>query len=184
MSSLSPKQKPSIDPKPNSPAMAVQLNSYLTRLYNYNRWANETLLPFIAEQGADSDAEIMKTLSHYLAAQEIWISRIQGRDPKIKGVWDVYTMDRCRDLARETAIDWLDFLEGMKPEDTTRIIAYRNTQGNYYETPVIDIMCHCVNHATYHRAQITKLMRQLGKEVINTDFITYARNFSLPELSL
>jgi uncharacterized damage-inducible protein DinB len=161
----------------------VTLHSYLERLYTYNRWANDTLIPFIHLQGADQNPEIMKMLSHLLNAQEIWISRIQGREMKIKGVWEVYGLEECQILAQQTASDWLNFIEGMVDADYTRIISYKNTLGNYYETPIIDIMCHCVNHATYHRAQVTKLMRQIGKEVINTDFITYARAFSLPELN-
>jgi uncharacterized damage-inducible protein DinB len=32
-----------------------------------------------------------------------------------------------------------------------------------------------VNHASYHRAQVAMLLRQIGLEPINTDFITYDR---------
>jgi uncharacterized damage-inducible protein DinB len=164
--------------------MEATLAAYLTRLYSYNKWANELIIPFIEAQQAHDHPEIMKLLSHYLAAQEIWISRIQGRPAEVKGVWEMYDISTCKTLADNTAENWLTFLQASTPADYHKIIAYKNTQGNYYETPVIDIACHCVNHATYHRAQITKLMRQAGKEVINTDFITYAREVALPELSI
>jgi len=164
--------------------MEATLGAYLLRLYNYNKWANELLLPFIGAQEATTEPEIMKLASHYLAAQEIWISRIQGRPAEVKGVWEMYELATCQELASSTAANWLAFVSASTPADYHKIIAYKNTQGHYYETPVIDIMCHCVNHATYHRAQITKLMRQAGKEVINTDFITYAREVGLPELSV
>jgi len=34
-------------------------------------------------------------------------------------------------------------------------------------------MVHVVNHSTYHRGQITTLLRQLGAEPVDTDFLVY-----------
>jgi len=35
-----------------------------------------------------------------------------------------------------------------------------------------------VNHATYHRGQITTLLRQLGRAPVGTDLILYYRSLS------
>jgi uncharacterized damage-inducible protein DinB len=154
------------------------MNNYFLRLYTYNQWANDRLLT-VLEENQVADQDIAIATSHYLAAMEIWISRIQGRPATIGGVWEVYDAARNRELAEQAAADWLAMIPTMTPEDYTRKIAYKNTQGDYYETPVVDIMAHAVNHATYHRAQIAKMLRQIGIKPVNTDFITYARAFAL-----
>jgi uncharacterized damage-inducible protein DinB len=164
--------------------MESNLQTYFERLYTYNRWANDTLLNHMHGQNAANHPEVMKLMSHLLSAQEIWISRIQGREAEVQGVWTVFNMNECHILANFTADNWLNYIAHLSPEALHHIIAYKNTMGEYYETPVIDIMCHCVNHATYHRAQVTRLMRQAGMDVVNTDFITYARKFALPVLAV
>lgn len=152
----------------------MNLDSYFQRLYAYNAWANDQLLAVI-EANPPKDERIWVGLSHYLAALEIWISRIEGRAARVNGVWEVYDLGRCKELAAQTAESWNNFLANIQAGDYVRRIAYKNTKGDYYETPVVDIMGHAVNHATYHRAQIATILRQEGIIPVNTDFITYAR---------
>lgn len=154
--------------------MAEMLNAYFARLYKYNEWANQQLLK-VMDGVASPSNDVMVALSHYLAAQEIWISRIEGRPARINGVWEVYDLQRCHELAAQTAESWNSYISRIPVEDYYRKIAYKNTKGDYYETPIIDIMGHCVNHATYHRAQIARMLRLEGTTPVNTDFITYAR---------
>ncbi len=156
------------------------MKNYFERLYRYNNWANDIILKALSENNVD-DAEISKLISHLIAAQEIWISRITNRPPNVNGVWTVFTPEENRKLAEASGSDWLAFIDNIQESDYRRIISYKNTQGIAYDTPVIDIMCHAVNHTSYHRAQIAKLLRQMGIAPPNTDFITYARAFALPE---
>jgi uncharacterized damage-inducible protein DinB len=150
------------------------MNDYFKRLYTYNMWANDKLLTLL-EQHKVTDQEVLVATSHYLAAMEIWVSRIQGRPARVNGVWEVYDYPRCREVAQLAGEDWLAMIPTLTEADYHRRIAYKNTQGDYYETPVIDIMGHAINHATYHRAQIARMLRLAGIKPINTDFITYAR---------
>jgi uncharacterized damage-inducible protein DinB len=154
------------------------MKKYFERLYRYNNWANDIILNALTEHNVE-DAEISKLISHLIAAQEIWISRITNRPPNVNGVWTVFTLEECRKLAEESGHDWLTFIENITDRDYKRIISYKNTQGIAYDTPVIDIMGHAVNHTSYHRAQIAKLLRQKDIAPPNTDFITYARAFAL-----
>ncbi len=45
--------------------------------------------------------------------------------------------------------------------DWDRIVAYRNIKGERFESPVWQIVLHVVNHASYHRGQVTTMLRQL-----------------------
>jgi uncharacterized damage-inducible protein DinB len=160
-----------------------QLKVYLDRLYAYNFWANNQLVGLLASLQVN-EATIIRDLSHYLAAQEIWISRIQGREAEVKGVWEVYDLAWAATFIPHNHAYWQQFISQMTEADYYRLIAYKNTKGDYYETPVIDIMGHCVNHATYHRAQIARTLRNMGHTPLNTDYITYCRLVAHPALSL
>ena len=54
-------------------------------------------------------------------------------------------------------------------------IRYRNTKGQEFATPVLDILTHVVIHGAYHRGQIAKCIGRCGGVAVNTDFITFAR---------
>ncbi|MES2387189.1 MAG: DinB family protein [Bacteroidota bacterium] len=159
--------------------MSAHLNPYFERQYAYSRWANQQVIDLLKTTTLTEDREILVELSHEIAAFEIWISRIQGRAPRVGGVWEIYDLARCEALNNEVLADWLAYIPTMKHEDYFRIIAYKNTKGDYYETPVIDIMGHAPTHGNYHRARIAVLIRAKGFIPVNTDFITYARNFAL-----
>ena len=36
-------------------------------------------------------------------------------------------------------------------------------------------MVHIANHSTYHRGQVTTLLRQLGAKAVSTDYIFFVR---------
>jgi uncharacterized damage-inducible protein DinB len=39
---------------------------------------------------------------------------------------------------------------------------------------VRDILMHAVNHSTYHRGQVARLLRQLGAAAPETDFVVFS----------
>lgn len=157
----------------------ITLKQYFKRQYAFNAWANDKLIPQLEAYQLTSHPDIMKFLSHLLAAQETWISRIQGRPATINGVWEIYDIERCKVLAAQTASDWSSYIDILEPSEFTRIIAYKNTQGHYYETPIVDIMGHVVTHAAHHRAQIARMISTNGQKPLDLTFITYAREVQL-----
>jgi uncharacterized damage-inducible protein DinB len=66
--------------------------------------------------------------------------------------------------------------EQLSPADWDRIVFYRNTKGEASQQPLWQIVLHIVNHASYHRGQITTMLRQIGCMPIGTDLITYYRS--------
>jgi uncharacterized damage-inducible protein DinB len=56
-----------------------------------------------------------------------------------------------------------------------RSIDYANTKGRRYANPLGLLIQHQINHSTYHRGQVTTMLRQLGAQAIGTDFVTFLR---------
>ena len=52
-------------------------------------------------------------------------------------------------------------------------VAYENLHGQRWEYPLAHMMQHVVNHSSYHRGQITALLRQLTYVPPETDLLVF-----------
>ena len=57
----------------------------------------------------------------------------------------------------------LAFVGRLTQEDLNRVMEYKTLKFGVYKNPLWQSMQHVVNHGTYHRGQITTLLRQLGR---------------------
>ena len=55
-------------------------------------------------------------------------------------------------------------------------VPHEDSRGNGYEMPAWQIVMHVVNHGSYHRGQVTLLMRKAGLIPPPTDLIAFYRN--------
>jgi uncharacterized damage-inducible protein DinB len=69
----------------------------------------------------------------------------------------------------------LDYAESLTDQKLLASFAYRDLRGNPYAQPLWQQMQHVANHSTYHRGQITTMLRQLGLTPVPTDLIAYYR---------
>ena len=65
------------------------------------------------------------------------------------------------------------FLDDLAPERLNDVVEYKNTKGETWRYPLWQQLHHVVNHSTYHRGQVTTMLRQLGAEPLGTDFLVY-----------
>jgi uncharacterized damage-inducible protein DinB len=148
------------------------MKEYFFRLYTYNVWANKRVINCLKHHQV-SDVKTLTLMSHVLSALNIWLARIENRSTDSYPLWKPYTLEELEPMAEEIGKRWLEFVN--TAESFNRVLTYRNYVGDPYKNNVENIMIHLVNHSTYHRAQIALLLRQLGYEPVNTDFITYDR---------
>ncbi len=67
----------------------------------------------------------------------------------------------------------MQFIEALTPQRLREELAYINLKGQRYSYPLWQQLVHVVNHSSYHRGQVTTLLRQLGDEAVSTDFLVY-----------
>ncbi len=72
----------------------------------------------------------------------------------------------------------LGFVAGLTQADLDRIMEYKTLKFGVYRNPLWQSMQHLVNHGTYHRGQVTTLLRQLGAKPILTDLMHFYRERS------
>ena len=110
-----------------------------------------------------SFGSIRDTLAHVVSAEWVWCSRWEGHFPTehlpaagFETVDDI----RFRWLEEESRVR--RFVEALGPEDIHRVMDYRFFGGEPMRAVFWHMLQHVVNHATYHRGQVTTMLRQLG----------------------
>ena len=146
-------------------------------LYEYNRWANgrtldavEKLDPaaFLKNLG-NSFASIHATLVHIAGAEWAWLRRWHGDSPSKLPTGDFPTVASLRERFQSLDREREAFLAGVTEERLQQPFNYKDLAGNAMRLPLVQSMQHVVNHGTYHRGQITTMLRQLGATPIGTD---------------
>jgi uncharacterized damage-inducible protein DinB len=151
-------------------------------LYDYNRWANAQVLEAVSRLTAEqltkdlgnSFPSVRDTLTHIMSAEWIWLRRWKGTSPKaMLNPADYPNLDALRTKWAEIEREQMEFVRGVTDESLRTVITYVNTKGETWRYPLWQMMQHLVNHSSYHRGQITTLLRQLGAEPTHTDFLLF-----------
>ena len=151
-------------------------------LYDYNSWANRRQLDacvMLSDQQFTRDLgssfrSVRDTVAHIMGAEWIWLERWHGRSPSALPAADQFAnLASLRARWGEIGVALLQFVRGLSAEDLDRIIEYQNLQGHRFAYPLRAMLQHLVNHGTYHRGQVTTMLRQLGAVPRATDFLRY-----------
>ena len=152
-------------------------------LYAYNRWANERTVASCRELTMEEYERkigggwpsVRDTLVHIGSATRAWHDRFLGNSPSrlLTGV-DVPELESAVRLLDEADAVLTRFVLGTSPERRGEILAYTNLQGNVKKVPYWAVFRHAVNHASYHRGQISTMIRSMGKDPKPTDLVFWA----------
>ncbi|MGE5275593.1 MAG: DinB family protein [Acidobacteriota bacterium] len=154
----------------------------ISRLFAYGRWANGKMLDSVAGLTAEefrrpvggSFGSIHGTLAHVYGADWIWLERWHGRSPRaLPSPDEVPTFETLREKWTEVQDRQRSFVEALTPERLAEGLSYANFKGETWTYPLGEALLHVVNHGTYHRGQVTTLLRQLGKPAVSTDYLRY-----------
>ena len=63
------------------------------------------------------------------------------------------------------------YLSGLQEGTLDHPLSYMNLKGERWTYPLWQTLLHVVNHQTYHRGQITTLLRQLGAAAPTIDYL-------------
>lgn len=153
-------------------------------LFAYTVWANGLIFAAAAALPEErlnrpivsSFPSVHLTLGHMVGAEWVWMRRWHGENPTSFPEWVAKPV--LSDLrARLTAIEQERdvFLAGLTDADLAKEIDYRALGGQPNRMALSDLIRHVVNHATYHRGQVTTMLRQLDQKPPSTDVIVYLR---------
>jgi uncharacterized damage-inducible protein DinB len=158
----------------------------LRTLLDYHYWARDRLLDAVAPLPADefnrdrgsSFKSIRETVVHIYAAEWAWHQRWIGTSPAA-----LLTSERFPDVESvRTAWTELEgnvrgFVDGLGDAGVAKVFSYKLLSGQDGATPLGEMVQHVVNHASYHRGQVTTMLRQAGAQPAKSmDMIAFFRS--------
>jgi uncharacterized damage-inducible protein DinB len=159
----------------------------IQEIYRYNGWANRrvfeavsSLTPkeFSSDLGS-SYPSVRDTLTHIVWAEWLWLQRWTGSSPQIvfKST-DFPHLNALKSKWLEVETEQLAFIEAVTAERLLAVVQYLNLQGKIWQYPLWRQMYHLVNHSSYHRGQVSAMLRQLAARPIPTDFLVFHDEFA------
>lgn len=156
----------------------------ILELYEYNAWADRRALTAASSLSKEQFSQpicssfpsVRDTLGHILGVEWLWLERFQGRTPTaIPDAKEYEAIDGLKARWAEFEPALINFVRGLTQQDLDRVMEYKTMKFGVYRNPLWQSMLHLVNHGTYHRGQITTLIRQLGGQPILTDLMHFYR---------
>jgi uncharacterized damage-inducible protein DinB len=158
------------------------LKDDLFSLYAFNKWADARVIHALRALDADEFAKEMgggwpsvrATFVHVAGATWAWSERIAGRDRTVlHTVEQLPRLDDAVAVLEEAHGRFDGIVAGITPEKLATTFVWKNLQGIEKKAPFWAILRHVVNHETYHRGQISSMVKRLGKKPIATDFVVW-----------
>ncbi len=140
-------------------------------LLDFDYWANREVISALL---AGTTPRATTLMSHIIAAEIVWSSRIRGEQPSVV-VWPEISIEECSALASDLPERWRSILEDSAGEKSSTGINYTNSKGDSFTNTVEQIILQVVTHSAYHRGQIASELRAAGMTPATTDFIHAVR---------
>ncbi|WHY73943.1 DinB family protein [Fictibacillus enclensis] len=163
------------------------MENYSLKIMDYHHWANQKWfehlkkLPegILTQKITSVFPSLMDTLVHMLKTDFIWLLTISGKEyeetigmlnefnEKLKGM----SLTELEKQFDEITGKYVTFLNGI--EDPQQTITIAHPKFGEAKAPLQDLIGHVVNHGTYHRGNLTAMLRQMGEAGAPTDYIFY-----------
>jgi uncharacterized damage-inducible protein DinB len=152
----------------------------IAELFEFNAWAARRMFESTAALSEDELARdlgnsfpsIRDTLIHTVGAEWVWLTRWRGTSPAaIPSTTSALTHAEIVRWWEDVNSERAEFLRSLGPDALDAVVAYRNFAGVDFAFPLWQMLRHVVNHSTYHRGQVTTMLKQLGHKPVSTDLI-------------
>jgi uncharacterized damage-inducible protein DinB len=159
--------------------------SDLRTLIHYNYWAHDRMLDAVAKLSQDqylkplgnSFSSVRDTVVHIYGAEWIWFTRFKGQSPtELPKATEFADLASLRAGWADVEAGWRSLAANLGDNDVDTVLAFKTTVGASASSPLGQLIQHVVNHGSYHRGQVTTMLRQLGAEPPKSmDLIVYHR---------
>jgi len=157
--------------------------------YEYDRWANNGVLQAVSTLTVEqftrdlggSFPSVRHTLVHIIASEWAWLTIWKQPSPSSAFVTDMWPrlgalfppnafpeIAAVRLRWAEIESEQIEFVNRVTNESLRRMLPVHTTQ-----ISLAHLMQHLANHSTYHRGQVSLMMRQLAARPVATDFAEF-----------
>ncbi|WHY87149.1 DinB family protein [Neobacillus novalis] len=157
------------------------------RLYDYHVWANKRVFNHLKELPSEVYQQEVKSVFssleqvviHLFKTDVVWLCAMSDKNyEEIQQIIGKYSAEMENKTLEEMESKYLKFSEQYidflsSHEDLNANKTLKHPAFGQLETRISELAQHVVNHGTYHRGNITAMLRQLGYPGPSTDYIFY-----------
>lgn len=156
------------------------------QMFNYHTWANQRIMERIKElpssvlsqEVGSSFPAIANALSHIYAVDKMWYLVLTGTGmpEALQATYPLNgtilnSVDEYSDVFTRLTEQYREWFSSQA--DLEQTIQLDNPYIGVRQTSLAEIVLQVVNHGTYHRGNITTMLRQLGHASTMTDLILF-----------
>ncbi|MGG0936773.1 DinB family protein [Brevibacillus centrosporus] len=163
------------------------MSNHVITMYDYHVWANQTLINRLKEVPRELYTQemksvfptIAKTLVHVYLVDSTWIEIMKGAEMKDAMAanlsqmeqLEAKTLEELEVFFHEVAQKYRGFISAH--DDLDQTIVLDNPYTRVRETSYTEILMNIITHATYHRGNISAMLRQADYASTMTDYALY-----------
>ncbi len=155
--------------------------------YHYHVWSNNRVIERLKELPEEIYTEEVKSvfpsissaLAHIYSVDAMWFSVMAEKSfeetmalvEQLKEDTKEKSLDEIAQMFDQLSVEYKAFLDQQQSWDQPRKLDHPHY--GHLDTKLSELVQHVVNHGTYHRGNITAMLRQLGYPGIPTDYVTF-----------
>jgi uncharacterized damage-inducible protein DinB len=157
----------------------------LKTLLDYHYWARDRVLDAVSQLTPEqftkdlgsSFKSVRDTLAHLYTAEWAWYARWQGVSPSAMPPFDQFPdVATLREAWTEQEAKVRAFVDSLGEAGVNSVYEFKMLNGQQTSAVFWHMLQHVANHASYHRGQVTTMLRQLGAEPAKSmDMIRFHR---------
>jgi uncharacterized damage-inducible protein DinB len=150
------------------------------KLLRFNMWANRLITDQVQsfpnelfdKHVGGSFGTLKGVINHLLDSDFLWLNRWKGIPLADIPAWKRDTLPEIVKIWSPMQDEMVSIAEALENEPT-KPINFITRKGIPYTMPFEDIAIHVANHGTYHRGQLTNMIRDLGQNPVSTDYFIF-----------
>lgn len=153
------------------------------KLFTYHKWATQEILShteslgdeIYRREGKSSFSSIKETISHVITVEKLWLLRMTGIEKPLPENFQVETAAEAKQAFMLLHAEMELYFSSLSEDQWQEVMKFTNLKGKSFEESREEMLFTFINHASYHRGQITSLLRQFGKEGKAVDYIYFPK---------
>jgi uncharacterized damage-inducible protein DinB len=148
--------------------------------YEYERDCNAKCLKMLqsvptASRASPQFARAVGKMAHLAAARHMWLYRLGVVVDRPQSWFPTMSLEQLPAAVEEIEQRWTRYLSGLTDADLAGDFTCTNDEGRRFRWRILDLLTQVFGHAWYHRGQIAMLVKDLGGEAVDTDYIFWNR---------
>jgi uncharacterized damage-inducible protein DinB len=119
---------------------------------------------------------LRRTLIHIYTAEAVWLQRwMKNGEQKWLDEKEAVSMPELKKRFEKLWAVRDEFIADVEDEEVFASQSYRDSKGSLFKADLHDMLLQGVVHSIHHRAQASGMLKQLGAEPIDLDYMYWVR---------